>query len=107
MRSKRRSETLQKRTLVGFAVALMGAAAFVPSAAMGAPLPNCAGLAAQLLKNKEILAATSAVQPAASPNLSYCLVNITVSDLAGPKDGYLPGQKQMINVGIGLPLSSA
>jgi hypothetical protein len=35
------------------------------------------------------------------------LVNITVSELAGPKDGYLPGQKQMINVGIGLPLSPA
>jgi hypothetical protein len=33
------------------------------------------------------------------------LVNITVSELAGPKDGYLLGQKQMINIGIGLPLS--
>jgi len=27
--------------------------------------------------------------------------------LAGPKDGYQPGQKQMISIGIGLPLSLA
>jgi hypothetical protein len=27
--------------------------------------------------------------------------------LAGPKDGYLPGQRQEINIGIGLPLSTA
>jgi feruloyl esterase len=87
----------------------MSTAAFVPSSAMAKPskpLPNCAGLAAQLLKNSDILAATSVVKPAASPHLSYCLVDITVSDLAGPKDGYQPGQKQMINIGIGLPLST-
>lgn len=107
MRSRKRSEAGQRLTLVGFAVALMGSVAFIPSTAMATPLPNCAGLAAQLLKNSDIVSATSAVQPAASPHLSYCLVNITVSDLAGPKDGYLPGQKQMINIGIGLPLSSA
>jgi Tannase and feruloyl esterase len=107
MRSKRHSETLQKLTLVGFAAALMGTAAFVPSSAMANPLPNCAGLAAQLLKNRDILSATSAVQAAAGGNLSYCLVNITVSDLAGPAAGYLPGQKQMIEIGVGLPLSTA
>jgi hypothetical protein len=54
-----------------------------------------------------IISATSAKQGAAGPNAAYCLVNITVSDLAGPPYGYLPGQKQMINIGIGLPLSSA
>jgi hypothetical protein len=54
-----------------------------------------------------VSAATSAVQLAAGGHLSYCLVNITVSELAGQKDGYLPGQKQMINIGIGLPLSPA
>ena len=98
---------MQGLTLVGFAAALMGTVAFVPSAAMASPLPKCSGLAAQLLTNSDILSATSAVQPASAPNLSYCLVNITVSDLAGPIDGYLPGQKQMIGIAIGLPLSTA
>ena len=107
MHSRKRSEARQRLTLVGFAVALTGSVAFIPSTSMATPLPNCAGLAAQLLKNSDIVSATSAVLPAASPHLSYCLVNITVSALAGPKDGYLPGQKQMINIGIGLPLSSA
>src|SRR5262249_26999156 len=65
----------------------------------------CGGLAAQLLAGEGVSAATSAIQPAAGADLSYCLVNITVSELAGPKDGYLLGQKQMIKVAIGLPLS--
>jgi hypothetical protein len=106
MRSKRRSEPLQRLTLVGFAAALAGTAAFIPSSAMAASLPSCSALAAQLLKNSDILSATSAVQPATATDLSYCLVEITVSELAGPKDGYLPGQKQMVEVEIGLPLST-
>jgi len=85
----------------------MGSAAFMPAVAQVAPLPNCAGLAAQLLANSNITAATSAVQPAADGHLSYCRVTITVSDLSGPRDGYLPGQKQAIGVLIGLPLSAA
>jgi hypothetical protein len=82
----------------------MTSAAFIPAVAQAAP--KCTALAAQLLMNSDITAATSAVQPAAGGHLSYCLVNITVSDLSGPQNGYLPGQKQQINVGIGLPLST-
>jgi hypothetical protein len=93
--------------LVGWAATLLSSAAFIPSIAGAAPLPKCSGLAALLLKEEGISAATSAIQPASGANLSYCLVNITVSELSGPKDGYLPGQSQMINVGIGLPLSPA
>jgi hypothetical protein len=37
---------------------------------------------------------------------SYCHVNFFVSTLSGPKDGYLPGQKQHVQVDIGLPLSA-
>src|SRR6516225_1350022 len=69
--------------------------------------PQCATLASVLLKNKDISKAASAIQPAANGIASYCQVNITVSDLEGPKDGYLPGQKQMNMIGIALPLNSA
>jgi hypothetical protein len=85
----------------------MGSTAFIPSIAQAAPLPSCSGLAAQLATDEGISAATSVIKPAVSPHASYCLVNITVSELSGPKDGYLPGQKQAINIGIGLPLSAA
>jgi hypothetical protein len=126
MRSKRRSETLQKLTLGGFAAALMGTAAFVPSSAMADPLPNCAGLAALLAKNPDIFVGanpnpneasvgidtssttpTSMIVPAGGGNAAYCQVNIVVSELAGPKDGYQPGHKQMISIGVGLPLSAS
>ncbi len=107
MSSRISSNPSKRLKLVGFAATLMGTAAFVPCTAMAAPLPNCAGLAAQLLKNSDIPSATSAIQPATGSDLSYCLVNITVSDLAGPAYGYLPGQRQMIDVAIGLPLSTA
>jgi hypothetical protein len=93
-----------KLLLLSWTAALMISAAFV---AQAAPLPNCAGLAAPLLANADISAATSAVQPATSTDKSYCLVNITVSALSGPEDGYLPGQKQMVKIAIGLPLSTA
>jgi Tannase and feruloyl esterase len=96
-----------KLVLLGWTAALLGSAALFPTAAQAAPLPNCAALAAQLLANSNISAATSAIQPAAGGHLSYCLVNIIVADLSGPKDGYLPGQKQQVKVGIGLPLSTA
>jgi hypothetical protein len=107
MHSRKRPKATQRLTIVGFAAAIWSTVAFIPSAAMATPLPNCAGLAAQLLKNSDILSATSAVQPATASDLSYCMVNITVSDLAGVKDGYLPHQKQMIEITIGLPLNSA
>jgi len=97
---------LEKKPLFGLAVTLICSVALIPSQA-AATLPSCSGLAARLLAGEGVSAATSAIKPAASGHLSYCLVNITVSELAGPKDGYLPGQKQMINVGIGLPLSPA
>ncbi|HEX3342344.1 MAG TPA: tannase/feruloyl esterase family alpha/beta hydrolase [Pseudolabrys sp.] len=93
-----------KLLLFGWTTALMASAAFVAQAAQ---LPNCANLAAQILaNNKDISAATSAVQPATSTDKAYCLVNVTVSGLSGPQNGYLPGQKQMIQVATGLPLSS-
>jgi hypothetical protein len=96
-----------RAALLGLGAALMCSTALIPSMAEAASLPKCSGLAALLLKETGIAAATSVIVPAASPNLAYCLVNITVSELSGPKDGYLPGQSQMINVGIGLPLSTA
>jgi hypothetical protein len=92
--------------LFGWA-ALMSSTAFIPSIAQAAPLPNCSALAAQLATSEGISAATSAIQPAAGVHKSYCLVNITVSELSGPKNGYLPGQSQAIKIGIGLPLSAA
>lgn len=88
-------------------LALMASASFVATAAAQEVPPVCSGLAAQLLKNSDITAATAAIVPAGGGNLSYCQVNITVSDLAGPENGYQPGQKQQINVRIGLPLSAA
>jgi Tannase and feruloyl esterase len=97
----------QHKPLFGLVVALMCSSAFIPSWAAAASLPSCSGLAAQLLAGEGVSAATSAIQPAAGTNRSYCLVHITVSELAGPEDGYQVGQKQMINVGIGLPLSPA
>jgi len=100
-----RSRSKMSYALVGMAGALMGSTALVPSAASAAPSPTCAGLAAQLLPQKGIVSATSVIQAATSSHKSYCLVNIEVSDLAGPKNGYLAGQRQAINIGIGLPLS--
>jgi len=89
--------------------AAAGAAALFASvpALASERLPQCAGLSPLLLKNSDILAATSAVQPASGGNAAHCQVTITVSKLAGPKDGYLPGQKQQIGIQIALPLSSA
>ena len=77
--------------------------ALIPSEVVAAQLPSCSGLAAGLLAGEGVSVATSAVHLAAGGHLSDCLVNITVSELAGQKDGYLPGQKQMINIGIGFP----
>jgi hypothetical protein len=88
-------------------LALLSTAFFVTPQASANPLLQCSALAPLLLKNRDITAATSAVQPASQGNASYCLVNITVSDLGGSKDGYLPNQKQKINIEIGLPLSPA
>jgi hypothetical protein len=92
--------------LLGWAAALLGTTALLPSPSKAAT-PSCSALAAQVLTNPDISAATSAVQPAAGANLSYCLVNITYSHLAGPMAGYLPGQSQTVKIGIGLPLSTA
>src|SRR5215467_6095415 len=94
-----------KLVLQGWAMALMASAAFIPSVALSAT--NCAGLQAQLLANSDITAATSTIVAATATDKSYCQVNITVSDLSGPEDGYLPGQKQAIVVHLGLPLSTA
>jgi hypothetical protein len=100
--------TIQRRMLASLVGTLMASAAFLPSAreAKAAP-PACSGLAGLMLHYGDIISATSAIQPAENGDASNCLVNITVSDLAGPRYGYLPDQKQMINIGIGLPLSNA
>src|SRR5215470_699689 len=97
----------KRQTKVAWPAALLTSAAFISSTAQPAPLPNCSALAGKLTTNHEISAATSAVQPTAGTHLSYCLVNITVSALSGPRDGYLSGQSQQVKVGIGLPLSIA
>src|SRR5262249_18479225 len=90
--------TVHRRVLVGLLGTLVASAAFFPNAreAKAAP-PSCNGLAALLLNYPGITSATSAPTGGAA---SYCLVNITVSNLAGPPHGYLPGQKQMIKIGI-------
>jgi hypothetical protein len=97
-----------KSALLGAAGALVGSTTLIPATAnAAASTPTCAGLVAQLLPAKGIVTATAAIQAATGGHQSYCLVNILVSDLAGPKDGYLAGQRQQINIGIGLPLSPA
>ena len=96
-----------KLLLFGWTAALMASTAVIPLVAQAAQLPNCNGLAAALLTNQDISGATSAIVPAASGHPSYCHVNFFVSTLSGPKDGYLPGQKQHVQVDIGLPLSAA
>ena len=78
-----------KPVLLSLAAALITSAALIPSVAHSAT--NCTGLMAQLLTNSDITAATSVLTPAAGSNLAYCQVNITVSDLAGPENGYQPG----------------
>jgi hypothetical protein len=107
MEYRRHPNSRARSALLGFAAALMGSTAFVSFAHAAQQLPTCSGLAAQLLSEKGIVSATSAIQPVSGTHKSYCLVHITVSDLTGPKDGYLPGQRQMINIGIGLPLSAS
>ena len=97
--------TSRKLVLLGWTGALMASAAFIPSVAHAAP--KCTELQAQLLANSDITAATSVLTAAAGSNLAYCQVNITVSDLAGPENGYQAGQKQQINIRIGLPLNAA
>ena len=96
-----------KLLLFGWTAALTASTAVIPLVAQAAQLPNCSGLAAALSTNSEISGATSAIVPAASGHPSYCHVNFFVSTLSGPKDGYLPGQKQHVQVDVGLPLSTA
>lgn len=101
------SRTKQTYFLAAFATALLGSSTLAAGATAGRSLPTCGLLANQLLQQRDIRAATSAIQPAGDGNASYCLVQINVSALQGPRDGYLPGQRQNVNVVIGLPLSMA
>jgi hypothetical protein len=96
-----------KLLLFGCTTALMASTAVIPSIAQAAQLPMCSGLAAILSNNQDISGATSGIVPAASGHPSYCHVNFFVSTLAGPENGYLPGQKQHVQVDIGLPLSAS
>src|SRR6516165_2859808 len=89
----------------GTTTALLASAALTPCWA--ASLPNCTDLAAQILTNPDIVAATSVLVPAAGANLAYCNIQLQYSHLAGPAAGYAPGQRQLIQIGIGLPLSAA
>ena len=72
-----------------------------------ASLPNCSDLAAQIFTNPDVVAATSVLVPASGADLAYCNVQLQYSHLAGPAAGYAPGQSQLIQIGIGLPLSAA
>ncbi|MGB9058701.1 MAG: hypothetical protein WCC50_09325, partial [Pseudolabrys sp.] len=96
-----------KLLLLGWTAALLTSTAVIPLVAQTAQLPKCSGLAAALSTNNEISGATSAIVPAAAGHPSYCHANFFVSTLSGPEDGYLPGQKQHVQVDIGLPLSAA
>ena len=96
-----------KLLLLGWTAALLASTAVIPLVAQTAQLPKCSGLAAALSTNNEISGATSAIVPAAAGHPSYCHANFFVSTLSGPEDGYLPGQKQHVQVDIGLPLSTA
>ena len=95
----------KRLVFIASAATLLISTAFT-AGAQAAPLPNCSDLAPQLLKDSDIAAATAAIQPAANGNLPYCSINITVSHLAGPRNGYLAGQKQQIGIAIGLPLNT-
>jgi hypothetical protein len=109
MSRKKLASAARRYALVTMA---LSSASFVSTAAFAdkpadTPLPQCTALAALLLQDSAVTTATSVIQPAAGANASYCSVVLTVSTLAGPKDGYLPDQKQAIGIQVGLPLSAA
>jgi hypothetical protein len=75
----------RKSVLFALTGALVSTTASLPSGALASSaLPTCGAIANLLSSNKDIIAARSAIQPATSVDKSYCLVNITVSDLSGP-----------------------
>jgi hypothetical protein len=80
--------------------------ALTASASAGA-IPKCSALAGLALQDQDIKSATSAIVPATATDKAYCLVNLNVSSLSGASGGYLPGQRQNVNVAVGLPLSAA
>ena len=111
--------------------AALGLSGLLGMLAAGSPasaqaLPHCAELASDprygIAANTDIIAgsASSAVVPAAPaqparlpfapqpspPTPAYCQVYFTYSSLAGPAHGYDVGQRQMIRIGILLPLSA-
>ena len=96
------------RTRVNF---LCRMTAFLASAVLtpcwAAEPPNCSALAAQISTNPDVVAATSVLVPASGADLAYCNVQLQYSHLAGPAAGYAPSQSQLIQIGIGLPLSAA
>jgi Tannase and feruloyl esterase len=104
--SRKKCETIKQVAPLWGAAIAAALSASAPALAKGS-LPQCASLSSLLLRNPDITAATSAIQPASSGSPAYCQATITVSALAGVKDGYLPGQKQQIGLQIALPLSSA
>lgn len=91
-----------KRLFLASAVAVVGLSLVPISASAGdrdrgwkRPRPKpvaCTTLAAEILKDEKILAATSVVTPAAGATPAYCQVNLT--------------QFHAINIRVGLPLNS-
>jgi len=105
MQIKMLAEARTRVNLLCATTALLASTALTPCWA-GSP-PNCSDLAAQILTNPDVVAATSVLVPASGANLDYCNVQIQYSHLAGPAAGYAPSQSQIIQIGIGLPLSAA
>jgi hypothetical protein len=73
----------------------LGVALFAP-ATYAAAAPACTELAGGLLQSPGVKSATSAVVPAAGPNVAYCRVDILFGE----------NTNQNINVRVGLPLST-
>lgn len=109
---------MKGRTLLSLTGALLGSAALTPVTAFAAPsLPTCSQLATLLAANSYIVQTASDNQGKASPtssivaatatNAAYCAIHFQFSAQSGPAYGYAAGKSQTIDIGIGLPLSSA
>jgi hypothetical protein len=99
------AKSRNKAALLASSALVLACVAVAPSTAQA--LPTCSGMAALLLTNPDIAAATSTLVAAAGSNLAYCNVQITYSHLAGPLAGYISGQSQTVKIGVGLPISTA
>ena len=95
---------------------LLGWTALVPTTALAAHLPSCAGLLNELngdpaitktsSDNQELVSPSASIVAATATDAAYCNVHFQYSAEAGSKDGYAPGEAQTIGITIGLPLNS-